>query len=121
MLPITAELRQRKLFRRVLLITCPEGLWEVTYNGRGYGFESVDVNGVEVVRRSGWGRMSQRYEFRLGERCVALSVAVPLWCELLPVRDLNFVRLEVDGEIVYEEGREPDRPLPVTSDEWEDE
>lgn len=115
MIQITSELLQRNKFVRVVLITCPEGLWEVTYNGRGMGFETVHVNGVDVARRSGSGRMSQRYEFRLGERCVALSVAVPWWCELLPLGDLNFVRLEIDGKIVYEEGQPPARPLHVTT------
>jgi hypothetical protein len=98
---------------RRFLVRCDDEVFTVKYTPWGWNAESVSVNDVVAVRRSGH-RMSHGYRFRLGDRLASLSVAVPWWAETLPLSDLNFVRLEVDGEVLYEEGRAPTRPLDWT-------
>jgi hypothetical protein len=70
----------------------------------------VLVDGVVVVRRSG-PKMSHGYRFMLGDCLASLSLAVPWWAETFPLSDLVFVRLEVDGEVLYQEGTAPKRQL----------
>jgi hypothetical protein len=55
--------------------------------------------------------MSSGYRFRMGEYNASLIVAIPLWAEILPLHDLTYVRLEVEGHVLYEEGHPPNRPL----------
>src|SRR5688572_33465976 len=61
--------------------------WEIS--------ESVSVDGLTVVRRRGGSLMSHSFCFPLGNHWATLSIAVPWWGELVPLRP-SFVRLEVD-------------------------
>ena len=111
----TVALKEKHWCGRTLLVTCGDGrTYTVEYSPWGVGRESVFVDGAVAVRRSGGGRMSHGYRFWLGDTLVSLSVAIPWWAEALPLCDLSFVRLEVEGVIVYEEGRPPDHPLQWT-------
>ena len=98
---------------RKLLVQCDGQAFTVKYTPWGHTAESVSVDDVVVVRRNG-RRMTHGYRFRLGGHLASLSIAVPWWAELLPLSDLTFVRLEVDGNVLYAEGRAPRRPLKWT-------
>src|SRR5687768_11683225 len=98
-----ATLIGRRWGGRTLLVRCENEAFTVKYTPWGWKAESVSVDDVVAVRRTG-RKMSHGYRFRLGERLASLSVAVPWWAETFPVSDLVFFRLEVDGEILYEEG-----------------
>jgi hypothetical protein len=110
----TATLQKKRWYGRTLLLTCDGRDHTVQYSPWGWNRESVTVDGVVAVRRRGGLRMSHGYRFWVDGKLVALSIAVPWWAEFLPVRDLTLVRLEVDGTVVYEEGRAPRRPLQWT-------
>jgi hypothetical protein len=112
-----AELIEKKWFHRVIAVACDDASFLIRYNGRGLGTEYVYVDDVLVVRRSrGNWLMSHGFRFSIGERhWAALSVAIPWWCEVFPFSDLSFMRLEVDGVTVYQEGEAPKRPLKWTS------
>ena len=110
-----ARLTFKGWFRRTWLVDTGAFVHTVAYNGWGPGYETVLVDDVVAVRRTGLGGMTHGFRFFLDECCtVTLAVAVPWWCEFLPLRDLSFARIEVDGEAVYEEGRAPKRPLKWT-------
>jgi hypothetical protein len=100
---VNATLTKKSRFGRVLSVTIPDGDFTVEYNGYGIGYESVLVNGQVAAKRSGWGKMSHRYEFRIGSSKAALTVAIPRWCEVIPVCNLSAFALEIDGEVVYAE------------------
>jgi hypothetical protein len=110
----SARLIRKRWCSRTFSLECDGGTSVVHYSPWGMNRESVSVDGVVVVRRPGTIRMSHGYRFRIGAASVELSVGVPWWGELFPLY-LSFVRLEVDGDVVYEEGRPPRRPLDWTT------
>lgn len=110
---MTATLIGRRWGGRTLAVRCDDEEFTVKYTPWGWNAESVSVDDIVVVKRSGQ-KMSHDYRFRLGERLASLSVAVPWWAETFPLSDLIFVRLEVSGEVLYEEGRVPNHPLQCT-------
>jgi len=111
---MSARLVKRRWWGRTLLVQCGGQSYLVKYSPWGLGYETVSVDGVPAVRRRGGATMSHAYHFRLGDLPAVLSVAIPWWCEGLPVRDLTFVRLEVACKLLYQEGRAPRRPLRST-------
>jgi hypothetical protein len=113
---VTARLILKRWFRRTWVLQLPDRAHTISYNGWGIGSESVSVDGGVVVRRRGLGGMSHSFRLFLDDaRFVAVSVAIPWWCNVLPLGDLSFVQLEVDGETLYQEGRPPKRELPLTA------
>jgi hypothetical protein len=108
-----ATLIARRWGGRTFLVRCDDRQFTVQYNPWGFNAESVSIDGEIVVRRSGH-KMSHGYRFRLGEHLASLSVAVPWWAETFPLSDLIFVQLEVNGEVLYQEGRPPKKPLQWT-------
>ena len=112
---LAAQLTDRRWFARQWQVDCDGVSHLVRYSGRELGRETVYVDGMVASRRTGFGRMSREYRFPLDDRHDAvLSVAIPWWCEWVALCDLSFVRLAVNGQCVYEEGRPPRRPLPTT-------
>src|SRR5688572_23004307 len=84
---MSATLIARRWGGRTLLVRCGDEAFTVTYTPWGWNAESVSVDDVVTVRRSG-RKMSHGYRFRLGERLASLIVAVPWWAEMLPLSDL---------------------------------
>lgn len=99
-----ARLVGRGWLRRAIEVALPGGPYLVEYNGRGMGYESVMVDGVET-RKSSRKWFVPRFEFRLGACAADLEVHVWPW---LAVRSLV---LRIEDRIVYAEGegRFPDR------------
>jgi hypothetical protein len=91
----SARLTKRRWFSREWQLDYDSGSHVIRYSGGETLRETVYVDGMVASRRTGWGWMSCGYRFLVDDRNeVALSVAVPWWCEALPLRDLSFVRLQ---------------------------
>jgi len=101
---MNATLTKKSRFGRILRVATPQGDFTIEYNGYGIGYESVLVDDQVAAKRSGWGKMSHRYEFMIGSARAALTVAIPRWCEVIPVCNLSGFTLEIDGEVIYAEG-----------------
>jgi hypothetical protein len=111
----SARLTDKRWFIREWVVDCDGIRHAIRYNGREFLRESVYVDGAVASQRTGRGAMRRGYHFMLDEtNQVALSIAMPWWCEILPLRDLSFVRLELNGAILYEEGHPPKQPLKWT-------
>jgi hypothetical protein len=104
---LTARLIARSHLGRTIIVEDGPQPYTIQYWPWGLNSESVFVNGMRAARRSGVHNMTGGFRFRVGDFNASLIVAIPMWCELLPLRDLTFVQLEVDGQVVYEEGRPP--------------
>ncbi len=75
----------------------PERVHYVEYDGRGFGYEQVSVDGLMVIRRS-WYWFVPRFEFKLGGRPSIIEVRV--WPWLL----LRSLVLRVGDRVIYAEG-----------------
>ncbi len=76
----------------------------VEYNGRGFGYESVLVNGKTAARKWNWeiwtGSLMPRIDFEL---CCGQQ-RIPAFVEVRGILFLRAFRLYVDGTLVYTEG-----------------
>jgi hypothetical protein len=108
---LTARLIARSHLSRTILVEGGPQLYVVKYDPWGFNSESVLVNGACAARRTGMHNMTCGYRFRLGDWNASLIIAIPWWCEMFPLGDLSCVRLEVEGAMLYEEGRPPKRAL----------
>ncbi len=75
--------------------------YNVIYQGRGIGHESVLVDGAVALRLVSFLWFAPRFPFRIGSHDAAIEVRIWPW---LAIRSF---RLSVDGEAVYSEGGEP--------------
>jgi hypothetical protein len=92
-----AKLLKRSWLRRCLRVDAPEGTFQVEYSGRGFGFESVYVDGRPADRRVGlW--FVPVFQFPLGSQTGAVEVRVWPW---LTIRSFHLL---VGDEVVYAEG-----------------
>jgi hypothetical protein len=112
---LTARLIARSHLSRTILVEGGPQPYTIRYWPWGLNSESVFVDGMCAARRSGGHNMTGGFRFRVGDFYASLIVAVPFWCELLPLRDLTFVQLEINDQVIYEEGRRPKRRLAWTS------
>ena len=112
---LTARLIARSHLSRTILVEGGPQPHTVRYWPWGINSERVLVDELCVARRSGWHNMTGGYLFRMGQFNASLIVAIPAWCELLPVRDLTFVQLAVEGQVLYQEGNPPTRAFEWTS------
>ena len=104
------ELIKKRWLLRVLSVQCPDGAYLVTYNGWGVGYETVRVNEVEIVRRNSLWAMSARFEFLLGHRAAAITIADAWWKYLFLIPSLSYFQFELEGRTLYEEGCPPLKP-----------
>ncbi len=102
---------QRGWCRRSFVVSIEAEPFVVDYSPWGMNTETVSVDGVTVVRRRGGHTMSHAFHFPLGDHRAILSIALPWWGELFIPLWLSFVQIEIDGQVVYREGRPPKRPL----------
>ena len=95
-----AGLLHRSWLRRTIVVYLDGARFEVTYSGLGLWWDSVLVDGVEVMRTSTlW--FVPRFEFFLDDQPVVLEVRVWPWMQL------RRLTLTIAGRIVYWEGTAP--------------
>ena len=92
-----ATLIGRGWLRRAIEIVLPDGAHVVEYDGTGFGYEQVLVDGV-AIREASWCWYVPRFEFKVGGWPGVVEVHVWPW---LAIRALT---LSVGGRVVYGEG-----------------
>lgn len=95
---MTATLRKKKWLFREWEVTTPSGSFIVTYSGRSYGYESVQVNGKVAARTMSWIWFVPKFEFMLADFTATVDVRVGPWFTL------RAIRLRVGDEVCYNEG-----------------
>lgn len=95
---MNATLELRSWLRRRLRVETLEGVFVVEYSGRGFGYESVWIDGVRAPGSNTGAWFVPRFDFDLGSAYAAVEVRVWPW---LTIRSFHLV---VAGEVLYEEG-----------------
>jgi hypothetical protein len=98
----------------VLEVHTDEGWFVVEYNGRGFGYESVWVNGRCAARETSALWFVPRFVFRLGFLPAAVEVRVWPW---LTIRSFHLV---VGDAVLYSEGSGTPRVFSRGQDEATD-
>jgi hypothetical protein len=94
----TANLRQRRIHYRSFDVVTPEGSFVIEYYGKGMDNEWILVDGqVAACGRSTWW-YTPHFEFQIGSAHTVLAVRYWPWLTL------RWLRLIVNGQIVYSEG-----------------
>src|SRR4051794_38332309 len=92
-----ATLIHRGWLVRGIEVSLPDGVHVIEYNGKGFGYEQVSVDG-RVTRKSCWYWFVPRFDFDLaGYHCVIEVCVWPWLC-------LRSLVLWVGDETVYAEG-----------------
>jgi hypothetical protein len=94
---MSARLVHRGWLRRAIDVSLPDGPHVVEYDGTGFGFEQVTVDGA-VIRKTSWSWFVPRFEFKVGGWHGVVEVRVWPW---LMLRSLV---LRVGDRVVYAEG-----------------
>ena len=113
------ELLKKTRVGRILRLSAPSGEYTVEYSGYGVGYESVLVDGAVVARERSWVKMVPRFEFPIGPHAGVIRIETKLWRDLLGplIGRLESFVLEVDSEVVYEDGKPGIRKLYLRTDE----
>jgi hypothetical protein len=94
----TAHLRQKRVHYRRFDVATPEGSFVVEYTGQGMGDEWIHVDDQIVSQGHSTWWYTPYFEFPIGSSSAVLAVGYWPW---LTVR---WLKLIVDGRIVYSEG-----------------
>jgi hypothetical protein len=94
-----ANLKQKRVHYRCFDVATPEGRFVVEYNGQGMGNERVLVDGQVAARGHSTWWYAPHFRFRIGSADAVL--AVRFW----PWLTLRWLKLIVDGRIIYSEGQ----------------
>ena len=92
--------------RRTFTVSFGERDHVVAYHGDGMGYESVVVNGMEIMRESSGFEMTPRFEFALEGHLLRFEIRSGFWMNLLgPIWPGHLERFAfaVDDEVVYED------------------
>ncbi len=95
---MTATLRKKGWLFREWSVTTPAGEHTVSYSGRRYGYEFVQVNGEVAAKTRSWVWFIPKFEFKVGD--IPARVDVRVW----PWLTLRAVRLQIAYEVCYNEG-----------------
>jgi hypothetical protein len=93
-----ATLVSRSWLARRFRVETPEGTFDVTYEGLGFG-ERVYVNGRKVASGGGILRWAPRFDFPIGSATASVEVRI----NIVVGRLIGF-RLRLDGSVLYMEG-----------------
>lgn len=92
---LTARLVKKGWLFRTFELTTREGVYTVTYDGRGMGYESVIVQDKVMNASSPW--FVPEFKFLVGTRSAVIKVKVWPW---MAIRKFT---LEIDGKLLYAE------------------
>lgn len=92
-----ANLIEKKWLWRTLHVVTPEGTFEVVYDGKGFGFEEVLVNGEVACRKSSFFWYVPQFDFAIGNLASRIDVQVS------PLLQISAFDLFVNDELVYTE------------------
>nr|CAA9282853.1 hypothetical protein AVDCRST_MAG63-4078 [uncultured Armatimonadetes bacterium] len=95
---MSCKLTTKKLLYRSWEVVTSEGWFQVEYDGRTCGYESVLVQGEVAVSTPSLLWFVPRFEFRVGSLPASLDVRVWPWLAL------RSARLTIDGRVAYSEG-----------------
>jgi hypothetical protein len=95
---MTAKLSRQGWLFREWEVSTPAGDFSVSYSGRGYGFESVWVDGVIVAKTKSVLWYVPRFDFTVGGLPATIEIRVWPWLTL------RAIRLRVGDQICYTEG-----------------
>jgi hypothetical protein len=73
-------------------------LFRIAYDGRGFGFESIQKDGIAILRTPSYLWFVPRFEFEVDG--LPFSVDVRVW----PWLQIRAIRLAISGKAVYSEG-----------------
>jgi hypothetical protein len=111
---ISARLIRRGWLLRGIEVAMSDGLHYVEYDGRGFGYEQVSVDGAMI--RKNWYWFVPRFDFKLAGYSSVVEIRV--WPWLL----LRSLVLRVGDRVVYAEGvgRWGEKPIGAADDwnEW---
>lgn len=97
----SAHLIERTFLKRVFEVSLDDSEqrpFTVVYQGRGFGNESVLVDGAVAARYGSYLWFVPHLPFRIGGRDAEIDVRVWPW---LAIRSF---RLSIDGDVLYMEG-----------------
>ena len=94
---IVANLMEKKWLLRSFHVVSPEGVFEVTYDGKGMGYEEVLVNGEVACRMQSLFWYVPKFDFFIGSLKSQINVSVGA---SLQIRSFSLI---VDGEVIYSE------------------
>ena len=108
---MSARLVRRGWLLRGIEVSMSDGVHFVEYNGRGFGYEQVSVDG-SVIRERSWWWFVPGFEFKLGGYPSVVEVRVWPWVLL------RSLVLRVGDQVVYAEGAGGwgKKPIRVPSD-----
>lgn len=92
-----ANLLDKSRLTRSLSVITDEGVFDVTYDGKGLGYEEVLVNGETAKREISIWWYVPRFEFELGNLSAVVNVGVSPLCKI------KRFDLTVNGKTVYSE------------------
>ncbi|MEX0727288.1 MAG: hypothetical protein WD065_13525 [Planctomycetaceae bacterium] len=88
---------EQSWLRRVVDVHIGDKSYVIEYNGRGFGFETVNVNGKIASRATSWFWFVPHFDFEIDSIFLAIDVRVGL-----PLIIRSFV-LTIENNVVYEE------------------
>jgi hypothetical protein len=99
---MAADLANASWLRRQFAVSVPRGQSLIEYDGRGFGFESVNVDGLTVRSETSFWWFVPEFKFRV--RGYRALIKVRVW----PWLAIKSFELWVDGRLLYHEGPEID-------------
>lgn len=95
-MPIANLVGLNRLARKFNVVT-NEGVFEVIYNGTGFGYEEIIVNDETVCRTTSYKWFIPEFEFLIGNTHAKIEVGVSIW---LKISRFNLI---ISGVSVYSE------------------
>jgi hypothetical protein len=94
---VSVTLEEKSWLYRAFEVVTTGGVYRVTYNGRGLGYESVTVNEEVAARQVSVMWFVPEFCFSIGSTQAIVKVKVWPW---LAIRSFELI---IDGESVYSE------------------
>ena len=93
------SIQRRTRLTRTWVVQTPQQAFEVTYDGRGIGFESVLVDGTIVVKEVSQLWFIPRFDFQVG------GIPATVHVRIGPTLAIRSIALFLGDTCLYEEGR----------------
>jgi hypothetical protein len=95
---MNAKLSRSSRLVREWEFTNGAGLYRLSYDGRGMGYESVVIDGLVVQKKRSWLWYVPRFDFAIDSLPGVIEVRVGPWFSI------RAIRLKISGQVLFEEG-----------------